>query len=145
MERTLQQITSSDSIDFRSFFVDPEKNEVLKTGGQKIGDLGPDLRDAKKDGQAEVINSLLDQKRLSNLLPQAERMATEDSTKLNLEAETVPLDVLLVELNSVALDWKSLRGAMSCSCAMPFEQHSMKVGRCHCHWEMMIIIILTQP
>ena len=39
----------------------------------------------------------------------------------------VAVDQLLCELQSVAIEWKSLRQAKSCSCAMPFEHHSKKV------------------
>jgi len=43
-------------------------------------------------------------------------------------AAVVAVDRLLGELQSVAVEWKSLRQATSCSCAMPFEHHSKKVG-----------------
>ena len=39
----------------------------------------------------------------------------------------VAVDQLLCELQSVAVEWRSLRQAKSCSCAMPFEHHSKKV------------------
>jgi len=39
----------------------------------------------------------------------------------------VAADQLLCELQSVAVEWKSLRQATNCSCAMPFEHHTKKV------------------
>jgi len=39
----------------------------------------------------------------------------------------VSVEQLLMELQSLAVEWKSLRRATNCSCAIPFEQHSKKV------------------
>jgi len=39
----------------------------------------------------------------------------------------VQIEQLLSELTSIATTWKSLRTAVNCSCAMPFEQHNQKV------------------
>ena len=44
----------------------------------------------------------------------------------------VAVDRLLAELQSVCVEWKSLRQAKSCSCAMPFEHHAKKVSTLHC-------------
>ena len=43
------------------------------------------------------------------------------------ESAVVTVEQLLSELQSVAVEWRSLRQATSCSCAMPFEHHSKKV------------------
>ena len=43
------------------------------------------------------------------------------------DESVVSIEQLLCELQSVAVEWKSLRQATSCSCAMPFEHHSKKV------------------
>ena len=45
------------------------------------------------------------------------------------DSSVVAVDQLLAEVQSVAVEWKSLRQAKSCSCAMPFEHHSKKVRR----------------
>lgn len=42
-------------------------------------------------------------------------------------SSVVAVEQLLTELQSVAIEWKSLRTATNCSCAIPFEQHSKKV------------------
>ena len=44
----------------------------------------------------------------------------------------VAVDRLLAELQSVCVEWKSLRQAKSCSCAMPFEHHAKKVSTLRC-------------
>lgn len=37
------------------------------------------------------------------------------------------VDEITSEINSVALDWKSLRSANACSCSTPFSQEMKKV------------------
>jgi hypothetical protein len=39
------------------------------------------------------------------------------------------VDQIASEINSVALDWKSLRSASACSCSTPFSQEMKKVRR----------------
>ena len=37
------------------------------------------------------------------------------------------VEQLLHELQSVAIEWRTPRSTKSCSCALPFEQHTKKV------------------
>lgn len=57
-----------------------------------------------------------------SLVEEAGRLSESDSLE-NLQIEQV-----LMELMSVATEWKSLRNVKNCSCAMPFEQYTKKVG-----------------
>lgn len=58
--------------------------------------------------------------------PPGDRRAVGDGKQLD-DNDVAGIEQLLVELTSVAAEWKSLRTAVSCSCAMPFEQHNQKV------------------
>lgn len=44
--------------------------------------------------------------------------------------ESLCVDQLLMELKSVAIDWKTFRNVSQCSCAIPFEHYTKKVGQC---------------
>lgn len=43
-------------------------------------------------------------------------------------ADNVDPNKLADEIDSVAVDWKSLRNVTGCSCGTPFDQFSKKVG-----------------
>ena len=45
-----------------------------------------------------------------------------------VDMDSLQIYNLLTELQSVAVEWKSLRKVRSCSCAMPFEHFTKKVG-----------------
>jgi hypothetical protein len=43
------------------------------------------------------------------------------------ESHSEEVDQITAEINSVALDWKSLRSAAACQCSTPFSQEMKKV------------------
>lgn len=92
--QALQGLSSSESLDFRSFLL-PDATTPIEGSG--------------RNGETGVKNHVI-------------------SSHGNVESTAlVSVEQLLVELQSVAVEWKSLRRATSCSCAIPFEQHSKKV------------------
>jgi len=105
LSKALQTLSASDSLDFRAF-------------------LQPDgtLTDSNDDMTLFALNS-------------ADSGYENDSGGGAVVVgdgaiETPPAvapDQLLCELQSVAVEWKSLRQATNCSCAMPFEHHTKKV------------------
>ena len=51
----------------------------------------------------------------------------DDGIHNNGFVESLHVEQILMELQSVAVDWKSLRDVKTCSCALPFEQYTKKV------------------
>ena len=55
-------------------------------------------------------------------------MQTSGMMSSSISLETLCLDSLVIELKSVAVDWKTFRNVKVCSCAMPFEHYTKKVS-----------------
>jgi hypothetical protein len=56
-----------------------------------------------------------------------------DSTKLSTNAtDVMSVEQLAAELDSVALDWKTLRNIRECVCSTPFDHFSRKVRDVFC-------------
>lgn len=49
-------------------------------------------------------------------------------SNLSVSACNNEINEITSEINSVALDWKSLRNVTTCACSTPFDQFSKKVG-----------------
>jgi len=112
LSKALQTLSASDSLDFRA---------VLQPDGSLIDST---------DDPLFVLNSAD-----SGYENGGGGVVTADGGVVTADGGVVAVDRLLCELQSVAVEWKSLRQATSCSCAMPFEHHSKKVG--------MVVILLT--
>lgn len=57
-------------------------------------------------------------------------LSTKSKTQIKISLPDSPdqlCDKITKEVSSVAVDWKSLRTAASCSCSTPFDQFSRKV------------------
>ena len=103
LSKALQTLSASDSLDFRAF---------LQPDGA-MTDSADDMYFALNSADSGYENG-----------------SGVGSVVMGDAAETpaiVATDQLLCELQSVAVEWKSLRQATSCSCAMPFEHHTKKV------------------
>ena len=53
--------------------------------------------------------------------------SVNDVTMEPLDLDSLQIYQLLLELQSVAVEWKSFRKVQSCRCAMPFEHFTKKV------------------
>lgn len=49
-----------------------------------------------------------------------------DSSMCSVGRDQLSLDLLVFEMNSVAIDWKSFRNVHNCSCASPFNSFTKK-------------------
>lgn len=125
--QAIQNLSSSESMDFRALLLNDADNknseEIIKSSGTSpnshVKNLENDAESGFEDGGTT---------RMSKSLVKDGVM----SSGVN-EADPVQIEQLLKELQSVAIEWKSLRNAVICSCAMPFEQHSKKVSAVNCH------------
>lgn len=124
--QAIQNLSSSESMDFRALLLNDADNknseEIIKSSGTSPNShvkncLENDAESGFEDGGTT---------RMSKSLVKDCVM----SSGVN-EADPVQIEQLLKELQSVAIEWKSLRNAVICSCAMPFEQHSKK-HHCWC-------------
>ena len=107
--QALQNLSSSESMDFRALLL----NET--SSGRKNTVNGSENH-ARRRIESDAESGFEDGSLLSKSM-------TDDTSTDHLEVEQ-----LLLELQSVALEWKSFRNAVHCSCALPFEQHSKKVN-----------------
>jgi len=101
----LQNLSSSDSMDFRSLLLNENNDDSLPV--------------TKNLMQSSTTHSATENGSGAGKGDERHEGETEDEG-------CVPIEQLLAELTSVATEWKSLRTAVSCSCAMPFEQHNQK-------------------
>ncbi|XP_031616329.1 myotubularin-related protein 6 isoform X3 [Contarinia nasturtii] len=65
-------------------------------------------------------------------LKQAESLPPKPDTDAGVEGTNQVSDKVTKELDSVAVDWKSLRTATACSCTTPFDQFSRKSNCWRC-------------
>jgi len=103
LSKALQTLSASDSLDFRAF-LQPDGSLADSTDDTFYTVTSADSGFENGAGGGGVV------------------------TIETAAAVVVAVDQLLAELQSVAVEWKSLRQATSCSCAMPFEHHSKKVS-----------------
>jgi len=103
LSKALQTLSASDSLDFRAF---------LQPDGT-LADSTDDMFFALNSADSGYANG-----------SSVGGLAVGDTGET---PAVVATDQLLCELQSVAIEWKSLRQATNCSCAMPFEHHTKKV------------------
>ncbi|XP_052076365.1 myotubularin-related protein 6-like isoform X1 [Mytilus californianus] len=83
-----------------------------------------------ESGFEEMSKSVPEDLNINMTLPGIEDCRTMDSSMTrSASAEQLNLDYLVLELTSVALDWKSFRNVHNCSCASPFDRFTKKF---HC-------------
>ena len=102
LSRALQTLSASDSLDFRAFL----QPDGSLADGTDDASFAVNSADSGYENGGGVVSG-----------------GVEGAEP----AAVVAVDQLLCELQSVAVEWKSLRQATNCSCAMPFEHHSKKV------------------
>lgn len=125
--QAIQNLSSSDSMDFRALLLndtnaktcseDILKNSLIPSSGLGKNRLESDAESGFEDG---IISQMSKSLNLDDVV------VTSGSSDVDA-LDPVQIEQLLNELQSVAIEWKSLRSAVMCSCAMPFEQHSKKV------------------
>ena len=165
LRRAFQNLSSSDSMDFRSLLLTepstnanhtttnnpnhhqhypPTSNHTKPDTSQYLSpDLDP-LSSAANINQNNQLRKESDSEsgfedgsssQMSRSLPEGSRSLLEaEAGMLSDSLESLQVEQVLTELQSVSVDWKTLRSARSCSCAMPFEHHVKKVGIVH--WVM---------
>lgn len=129
----IQNLSSSESMDFRSLLLDDVskdnaddvvKSSTAPSSGDNTGNrLENDTECGFNNGNVTLASRSLE-----------EGDCVVSSGVTDLEGDrlgSIQVDQLLTELQSVATEWKSLRSAVVCSCALPFEQHSKK-HHCWC-------------
>ena len=114
----MQNLSSSESMDFRALLL----NETRKTtGNDAVNRAGiPNRNESDAESGFEDGGSSLTLKSMN------------DGAVEPVDMDSLQIYNLLTELQSVAVEWKSLRKVHSCSCAMPFEHFTKKVGVCLC-------------
>ena len=101
LSKALQTLSASDSLDFRAFLA-PD-GSLTDSKDDMLFALNSADSGYENGGGGVVVGDVVE------------------------PPVVVAPDQLLGELQSVAVEWKSLRQATSCSCAMPFEHHTKKV------------------
>lgn len=121
--QAIQNLSSSESMDFRALLLNDADNknseEIIKSSGTSPSSHVKNRFENDAESGFEYGGTT-----------QMSKSLIKDgvvSSGVN-EADPVQIEQLLNELQSVAIEWKSLRSAVICSCAMPFEQHSKKVS-----------------
>ena len=143
MKKAFQSLSSSESVDFRALLLSDAKkditlNELQKrinpadcnngvnhmlspdAGGQVAHRRESDTESGFEDSGSQMSKSLNDD--CGNSARNSAHMSDSDSS------ENLQIEQLLLELQSIAVEWKSLRNVKACSCAMPFEHFTKKVS-----------------
>lgn len=82
-----------------------------------------------ESGFDEMSKSVPEDLNINMTLPGIDDCRTMDSSMTrSASAEQLNLDYLVLELTSVALDWKSFRNVHNCSCASPFDRFTKKAS-----------------
>jgi hypothetical protein len=103
LTQALQNLSSSESLDFRAFLL---PDSASSCDGSLVS----------VEATTEISTSGAIKNRVNKSNGDVENQVV------------VSVEQLLTELQSVCVEWKSLRRATNCSCAIPFEQHSKKVS-----------------
>ena len=82
-----------------------------------LGGRESDTESGFEDGSSSMSKSMNDEDGM-----------TQSGLSSSTSLDNLCVDQLLVELKSVAIDWKTFRNVKTCSCAMPFEHYTKKVG-----------------
>lgn len=87
--------------------------------------------DKKKDLDYSIQNSLTLREKSSedikNNLGNVSSQTSDGSINNKIEGTNLTSEILKNEIDSVALDWKTLRNIEECSCTTPFDHSTRKV------------------
>ena len=118
LQIAMQNLSSSESMDFRALLLNESRKATEDEGGNqpplggKRGRCESDAESGFEDGGSSLTSKSM-----------------SDVTIGPLDMDNLQIYHLLMELQSVAVEWKSFRKVQNCSCAMPFEHFTKKVGR----------------
>ncbi|KAK2184782.1 hypothetical protein NP493_253g03029 [Ridgeia piscesae] len=118
LQMAMQNLSSSESMDFRALLLNESRKATEDEGGNQpplVGKRGRCESDAEsgfEDGGSSLTSKSMN-----------------DVTLGPLDMDNLQIYHLLMELQSVAVEWKSFRKVQNCSCAMPFEHFTKKY---HC-------------
>ena len=114
-KKVVQGMTSSESIDLQALMQAGLPKPALDHNNHDQHRRESDSESGFEDYSSQMSKSINDD--------------AYNNMSHSTSMDNLMIDQLVLELKSVAVDWKTFRNVKQCSCAVPFEHHTRRVSR----------------